>query len=90
LDVAFGVESKEPQGAQEEEHACGFGEPSRVQYIYEVEVDVIPLDVCVVFGSPYMSVRDVTITRRGNHYFMIKKGESLIINATKFNSRSLE
>ena len=33
----------------------------------EVEFDVVPLDMCcVVFGSPYMYMRDVVIVRRGN------------------------
>jgi hypothetical protein len=30
-----------------------------VDFIDEVELDVVPLDVCgVVFGSPYMYIRD--------------------------------
>jgi hypothetical protein len=36
-------------------------------YIDEVEVDVVPLDVCgVVFGSPYMYMRDAIFMRREN------------------------
>ena len=27
-------------------------------FIDEVELDVVPLDVCVVFGSPYIYMRD--------------------------------
>jgi hypothetical protein len=38
-------------------------------YIDEVEVDVVPLDVCgVVFGSPYMYMRDAIFMRRENQY----------------------
>jgi hypothetical protein len=34
-----------------------------------VEVDVVPLDVCsVVFGRPYMYMRDVIFMRRANKY----------------------
>jgi hypothetical protein len=36
-----------------------------VYYIDEVEVDVIPLDVCdVVFGIPYMYIRDIVSVRK--------------------------
>jgi hypothetical protein len=32
-----------------------------------VEVDVVPLDVCgVVFGSPYMYMRDAIFTKKEN------------------------
>jgi hypothetical protein len=34
-----------------------------VVFIYEVELDVVPLDVCgVVFGIPYMYMRHVIFT----------------------------
>jgi hypothetical protein len=36
-------------------------------YIDEVKVDIVPLDVCgVVFGSPYMYLRDANFIRREN------------------------
>jgi hypothetical protein len=36
-------------------------------FINEVELDAIPLDVCaVVFGSPYMYMRDVIFMQRDN------------------------
>jgi len=36
-------------------------------YIDEVEVDVVPLDVCgVMFGIPYMYMRDGIFIRREN------------------------
>jgi hypothetical protein len=53
-----------------------------------VEVDVVPLDVCgVVFGSPYMYMRDVIFMRRENQYHLIKDGKSFIINAHKGKSK---
>jgi hypothetical protein len=57
-------------------------------YIDEVEVDVVPLDVCgVVFGSPYMYMRDVIFMRRENQYHLIKDGKSFIINVHKGKSK---
>ena len=48
-----------------------------VDYIYEVVVDVVPLDVCgVVFGSPYVYKRDAIFMRRENQCRMIKDGKS--------------
>jgi hypothetical protein len=51
-----------------------------------MEVDVVPLDMCgVVFGSPYMYMRDAIFIRRENQYHLIKDGKS-IINAHKGKS----
>jgi hypothetical protein len=53
-----------------------------------VEVDVVSLDVCgVVFGSPYMYMRDVIFMRRENHHCLIKDGKIFIINAHKGKSK---
>jgi hypothetical protein len=50
----------------------------------EVEIDVVPLDVCgVVFGSPYMYMRDAIFMKRLNQYRLVKDGKSFIINAHK-------
>jgi hypothetical protein len=55
--------------------------------IDEVELYVVPLDVCgVVFGSPYMHMRGEIFTRRENQYYLIKDGKSFIINAYKGKS----
>ena len=52
-----------------------------VDFIDEVEVDVVPLDVCgVVFGIPYMYNRDVIFKRRENIYCLIKEGRYFIPN----------
>jgi hypothetical protein len=48
-----------------------------VDFIDEVELDVLPLDVCkVVFGSPYMYMRDVIFMWRANQYHFIKDGKT--------------
>jgi hypothetical protein len=40
-------------------------------FIDEVELDVVPLDMCgVVFGSPYMYMRDAIFMRRENQYHL--------------------
>jgi uncharacterized protein (UPF0128 family) len=58
-----------------------------VDFIDEVELDVVPLDVCgVVFGSPYMYMRDAIFMQRANQYRLIKDGKSYIINAHKGKS----
>ena len=58
-----------------------------VDFIDEVELDVVPLDVChVVFGCPYMYMRDVISMWRENRYLLIKDGKSYIINAHKDKS----
>jgi len=50
-------------------------------YIDEVELEVVPLDVCnVVFGNPYMYKRDVIFMRRENKHRLIKHGKSFIFN----------
>jgi hypothetical protein len=56
-------------------------------YIDEVEVDVVPLDVChAVFGSPCMDMRDEIFTKREIKYHLIKDGKPFIINAHKVKS----
>jgi hypothetical protein len=58
-----------------------------VDFIDEVELDVVPLDVCgVVFGSPYMYMRDAIFMWRANQYQLIKDGKSYIINTHKGKS----
>jgi hypothetical protein len=59
-----------------------------VDFIDEAELDIVPLDVCgVVFGSPYMYMRDVIFMQRANQYPLIKDGKSYIINAHKGKSK---
>jgi hypothetical protein len=43
-----------------------------VDFIKEVELDVVPLDVCgVVFGIHYMYTRDIIFMQRANQYRLI-------------------
>jgi hypothetical protein len=50
--------------------------------IYEVEVHVVPLDVCgAMFGIPYTYMRNIIFMRRVNQYRFIKDVKSVIINA---------
>jgi hypothetical protein len=59
-----------------------------VDFIDEVELDVVPLHVCgVVFGRTYMYKRDVILMQRANQYRMIKDGKSYIINSHKGKSK---
>ena len=59
-----------------------------VDCIDEVELAVVPFDVCeVVFGSLYMYMRDAIFMWRSNQYRLIKDGKSYIINAHKSNSK---
>jgi hypothetical protein len=58
-----------------------------VDFINEVELDVVPLDVRgVVFQSPYMYMRDEIFMQRDNQYRLIKDGKSYIINVHKGKS----
>ena len=59
-----------------------------VDFIDEIDLDVVPLDVCeVMFGSPYIYIRDEIFMRRANQYRLIKDGKSFIINAHKGKSK---
>ena len=53
-------------------------------FIDEVDLDVVPFDICgVVFGSPYMYMRDAIFMRRANQYHLVKDGKLFIINTHK-------
>ena len=59
-----------------------------VDFIDEVDMNVVPLDVCgVVFGIPYMYMCDSIFMRRANQYQHIKDGKSFIINVHKGKSK---
>ena len=58
-----------------------------VDFIVEVELYIILLDVCgVVFIIPNLYMRDAIFMRRANHYQLIKDGKSYIINVHKGKS----
>jgi hypothetical protein len=53
-------------------------------FIDEVELDLVPLDVCrLVFGSPYMYMRDFIFMQKSNQYNLVKDQKTFIINAHK-------
>jgi hypothetical protein len=61
---------------------------SSANFINEIEVNVQPLDVySVVFGSPYMCMRDTIFMIRANLYHLIKDGKFFIINACSKKSK---
>jgi hypothetical protein len=48
---------------------CKIKFATSVDFIDKVELVVVPLDVCgVVFGSPYMYMRDAIFMQRANQY----------------------
>jgi len=55
-----------------------------VDFIDEVELYVVPLDVCeMVFVRPYMYMWDEIFMHRSNQYHLIKDLKSFIINTQK-------
>jgi hypothetical protein len=59
-----------------------------VDFIDEVELDVVPLDVRgVVFGIPYKYMRDLIFMQISNQYQLIKDENSYIINVHKGKSK---
>ena len=52
------------------------------------QVSVAPLGMCVVvFGSPYMYIKDVIFMKKENWYHLIKNGNLFIMNANKYKSK---
>lgn len=55
--------------------------------MHEVEVDVIPLDVCgVVIGSPYLYIMDAIFKIRANQYQLVKDRKYYDVHAHKKKS----
>jgi hypothetical protein len=51
-------------------------------FIDEVELDVIPLDICgIVLGSPYLYDRKSIFHRHENKYHLFKNGVEYIVRA---------
>ena len=50
----------------------------------EVELDVVPLDICgIVLGSPYLYDQKVVFYREHNKYHLFKDGVEYIVRAHK-------
>jgi hypothetical protein len=61
---------------------CKLGFSIIVNFIDEVELDVIPLDICgIVLGSPYLYDRRAIIHRHENTYHLFKNGFEYIVRA---------
>jgi hypothetical protein len=53
-----------------------------VNFIDDVELDVIPLDICgIVLGSPYLYDRRDIFYRHENKYHLFKNGVEYIVRA---------
>ena len=51
-------------------------------YVDEVELDVVPVDICgVVLGSPYLYDHDAVFYKRENKYHLKKDGVEFIVKA---------
>ena len=51
-------------------------------YIDEVELDVVPIDICgVVLGSPYLYYHDAIFYKREHKYHLKKDGVEFIVRA---------
>ena len=61
---------------------CTFRFAITDKFIDEVELDVVPLDICgVVLGSPYLYDRKAIFYREENKYLLVKDGIEFIIRA---------
>ena len=50
--------------------------------IDEVDLDVVPLDICgIVLGSPYLYDRDAILFRKENKYHLTKEGVEYAVRA---------
>ena len=51
-------------------------------FVDEVDLDVIPLDICgIVLGSPYLYDRKVIFYRQENKYHLFKDGVEYVVRA---------
>jgi len=56
-------------------------------FVDEVELDIIPLDICgIVLGSPYFYDRKCIFYRAKNKYQLVKDGIEYIVRAHKLNN----
>ena len=56
-------------------------------FVDEVELDVIPLDICgIVLGSPYLYERKANFYRAENKYQLVKDGIEYIVRAHKLKN----
>jgi hypothetical protein len=78
----FGLENKDANVKVRKQ--CKIKFVVSVDFICEVELCIIPLDVCrVVFGILYMYMRDAIFMQRANQYNIFKGKKSFIFNMHK-------
>ena len=59
----------------------------RSTFVDEVELDVVPLDICgIVLGSPYLYDRKSIFYRAKNKYQLVKDGIEYIVRAHKLKN----
>jgi len=65
---------------------CKLRFPIRSKFVDEVELDIVPLDICgIVLGSPYLYDRNYIFYRTKNKYQLIKDVTEYIVRAHKLN-----
>jgi len=56
-------------------------------FVDEVELDIVPLDICgIVLGSPYLYDRKAIFYRAENKYQLVKHGIEYIVRAHKLKN----
>ena len=56
-------------------------------FVDEVELDIIPLDICgIVLGSPYLYDRKTIFYRAENKYLLVKDGIKYFVRAHKLKN----
>jgi hypothetical protein len=56
-------------------------------YVDEVELDIVPLDICgIVLGSPYLYDRKSIFYREDNKYCFNKDGKEYIVHAHRMKT----
>ena len=66
---------------------CKLMFPFGPAFVDEVELDIVPLDVCgIVLGSPYLYDRKAIFYRAENKYQLVKDGIKYIVRAHKLKA----
>ena len=69
---------------------CKFKFGTNKDFIDEVLLDVVPLDICgIVLGSPYLWDRDALFYRKKNKYRLIKDGVEYMVCAHQIKIKNI-
>ena len=67
---------------------CKLRFPFGSAFVDEVELDIVPLDICgIVLGSPYLYDRKAILYRAENKYQLVKDGIEYIVKAHKLKNK---